>query len=100
MGYAHYELPDGREAGYGVEAECDAASCTTQIDRGLGYLCGQAPDGWRDESEPGCGKYFCGEHTYSHACPNPNGWDEDGKQKLDPEPDPEVLARYGGDLES
>lgn len=27
MGYAYYLLPDGREAGYGVEAECDADDC-------------------------------------------------------------------------
>jgi hypothetical protein len=70
MGYGYYLLPDGREAGYGVSAECDRDGCTTQIDRGLGWLCGSMPDGHRDESEPGCGRYFCGEHTADHDCPN------------------------------
>lgn len=71
MGYAHYTLPDGREAGYAVAAICDADRCTTKIDRGLDYLCGSAPDGWRDDEEPGCGRYFCGEHDADHDCPHP-----------------------------
>lgn len=73
MGYAYYVLPDGREAGYGVVATCDQPACVAQIDRGLGYLCGNDPDGWRDFSEPGCGLYFCGAHTYDHDCTNPDG---------------------------
>lgn len=77
MGFAYYVLPDGREAGYGVEATCDAEGCETRIDRGLGYLCGDSPDGWRDESEPGCGRYFCGAHEFDHDCPNPDGYDDD-----------------------
>ncbi|NKU21747.1 hypothetical protein GS907_24615 [Rhodococcus hoagii] len=79
MGYAHYVLPDGREAGYGVEAECDRPGCTARIDRGLGYLCGQNPDGYKDAEEPGCGRYFCPDHQASHDCPNPEcgAWDED-----------------------
>lgn len=71
MGYGYYVLPDGREAGYGVEAECDRPGCTTKIDRGLGYLCGRNPDGHRDAEEPGCGKYFCEAHSSSHDCTNP-----------------------------
>jgi hypothetical protein len=58
MGYASYTLPDGREGGYAVEAECDRDDCETAIDRGLGYLCGTRPGGWPF----GCGGYFCGEH--------------------------------------
>ena len=77
MGYGYYVLPDGREAGYGVEAECDAAGCPARIDRGLGYLCGNFPDGHRDDSESGCGRYFCPDHTYDHDCPNPDGQDEE-----------------------
>lgn len=73
MGYAYYLLPDGREAGYGVEAECDADDCTAVIDRGLGYLCGTAPDGHREPCEPGCGRYFCMDHHGTHDCPNPDG---------------------------
>lgn len=71
MGYGYYVLPDGREAGYGVEAECDHPDCATQIDRGLGYLCGVSPDGHRDCDEPGCGNYYCGHHEGNHDCPNP-----------------------------
>lgn len=77
MGYARYLLPDGREAGYGVEAECDRPGCPRRIDRGLAYLCGQHPDGHRDPSEPGCGYYFCPDHLGSHDCPNPDGEPED-----------------------
>lgn len=60
MGYAYYLLPDGREAGYSVEAECDEPGCDAQIDRGLGYLCGTDPGG----SEGSCGDYFCGRHLF------------------------------------
>lgn len=71
MGYANYSLPDGREAGYAVEATCDKPGCETKIDRGLGYLCGQNLDGWRDADQPGCGNYYCEAHRYGeHDCPN------------------------------
>jgi hypothetical protein len=77
MGYAHYVLADGREAGYGVEATCDEQGCTAEIDRGLGYLCGRTPGA----DEYGCGGYFCGEHLYSNnrcaRCVN-NPAEEDG----------------------
>jgi hypothetical protein len=33
----------------------------------------QPPRGHRDFSEPGCGRYFCGEHDVDHDCPNPDG---------------------------
>lgn len=79
MGYAYYVLPDGREAGYGVEAECDTADCIEKIDRGLGYLCGEHPAGHKAVDEPGCGKYFCEQHRYAHDCSAPEcgAWDED-----------------------
>ena len=72
MGYAHYNLPDGREAGYAVEATCDQPDCIEAIDRGLGYLCGSMPDGHRDPDDPGCGRYYCGEHQEqdTHGCSN------------------------------
>lgn len=69
MGYGYYLLPDGREAGYTVEAICDADGCNTEIDRGMDYLCGCSPDGRRDPNEPGCGKYHCEHHKYHHDCP-------------------------------
>lgn len=71
MGYGFYHLPDGREAGYSVEAECDVESCHAEIDRGIAYLCGDMPDGWRSGSDYGCGNYFCGEHQFDHECANP-----------------------------
>jgi len=75
MGYGYYVLPDGREAGYMVDVECDQPDCTEEINRGLAYLCGSNPDGHRDSEEPGCGKYFCYEHldTDVHDCPNSDG---------------------------
>ena len=60
MGYGYYVLPDGREAGYGVEATCDKDGCEEKIDRGLGYLCGVGPGG----SETSCGGYFCDAHLF------------------------------------
>jgi hypothetical protein len=60
MGYASYILPDGREAGYAVDATCDEAGCAAEIDRGLAYLCGNTPGG----DEYGCGDYFCGAHLH------------------------------------
>lgn len=72
MGYGQYELPDGRDAGYNVEALCDKTGCDTKIHRGLGHLCGTEPDGYRSLNEYGCGKYFCDTHLYDdHNCPNP-----------------------------
>lgn len=71
MGFGYYLLPDGREAGYGVEAGCDRDGCTERIGRGLGYLCGDNPDGYRDPDEPGCGNYYCDLHDADHDCPNP-----------------------------
>lgn len=83
MGYAHYVLPDGREAGYGVDATCDRAGCSVEIDRGLGYVCGSAPDGWRDDDEPGCGQYFCRDHQGDHDCPAPAcaAWSKSGNEQ-------------------
>lgn len=79
MGYGYYVLPDGREAGYGVEAECDAPGCCKRINRGLGHLCGEAPAGHEDPDMPGCGRYFCEAHRYTHACSKPQCqiWNDD-----------------------
>lgn len=62
MGYGSYVLPDGREAGYHVEAVCDEPGCEEVIDRGLGHLCGDSPLGLGLNT--GCGGYFCGEHHF------------------------------------
>ena len=84
MGYGSYVLPDGREAGYNVAAECDYSGCKQGIDRGLGYLCGGEPDGFRDPDEGGCGFYFCDTHICQtdHSCTNPDcgkySWVDEG----------------------
>ena len=65
MGWAHGVI-DGREVGYGVEAECDQPGCSAQIDRGLSFRCG----GY--DFDAGCGNYYCWEHLYvgdrCHRC--------------------------------
>ena len=40
MGYAYYELPSGKKAGYSVDAVCEHPGCTEKIDRGMSYACG------------------------------------------------------------
>jgi hypothetical protein len=56
-----------RWIGYGVPAYCDHPKCNTEIDRGLGYVCGGEPYG----GERGCGLFFCGEHLHvpGQLCP-------------------------------
>lgn len=49
---------DGREVGYRVDGVCEAEGCDAEIDLGLGYACGNMPDG----GAYGCGKYFCYDH--------------------------------------
>lgn len=59
MGYGYYEA-GGRPAGHLVLATCDKHGCGAEIDRGLGYLCGDEPEGHGRST--GCGGYFCSEH--------------------------------------
>lgn len=83
MGYAFYTLTDGREAGYTVEAPCDLNGCEATITRGLDHLCG---GGSRldNQSEPGCGDYFCPLHQRRHDCPTPPVFeDEDDATHVD-----------------
>lgn len=59
MGWAiGYDDHWQRDIGYGVPAYCDHPGCKTEIDRGLGYVCGGAPEG----GERGCGLFFCSAH--------------------------------------
>lgn len=55
-----------RDIGYGVPAKCDHPECGADIDRGLSYVCGNAPQG----GNHGCGLYFCADHLrgYRHLC--------------------------------
>ena len=64
MGWGYGIARDGREIGYVVDAVCDHPECTTEIDRGLGHLCGAM----HDEDQYGCTKYFCSAHVsyYTH----------------------------------
>ncbi len=53
----------GRDVGYAVPASCDHPGCTEIIDRGLAYVCGEAPG----VGEHGCGLFFCDTHrTYTY----------------------------------
>lgn len=65
MGWAYCgENRHGQIIGYGVEADCDEPGCTTTIDRGLGFLCGEMHD---DANT--CAKYYCGPHqTLINRC--------------------------------
>lgn len=60
-----------RDIGYGVPALCDHPDCTTGIDRGLSYVCGNAPYG----GDNGCGLYFCDRHLASV-------WDDEGEEVI------------------
>jgi hypothetical protein len=60
MGYGFYEA-HGRPCGYLVLATCDKRGCDVEIDRGLGWLCGDAPHSLGSD-EPGCGRYYCAAH--------------------------------------
>jgi hypothetical protein len=54
-----------RDVGYGVPAYCDFTECSTDIDRGLSFVCGgEAYGGSR-----GCGLFFCSKHLdHRHLC--------------------------------
>lgn len=47
-----------RDIGYGVPAQCDQPGCEESIDRGISFVCGNAPYG----GDNGCGLYFCYGH--------------------------------------
>lgn len=55
-----------RDIGYGVPAYCDHPGCKAEIDRGLGYVCGDDLYG----GERGCGLFFCADHQvgYDQTC--------------------------------
>lgn len=61
MGWSYGRNHEGREIGYGVEAECDQDGCDTKIDRGLAYVCGGMHDAGFGV---GCGRYFCHENSH------------------------------------
>lgn len=58
MGWSLGVNSEGRDVGYSVPATCDHPGCETDIDRGISYVCGCAPEG----GDHGCGLFFCGNH--------------------------------------
>jgi hypothetical protein len=56
-----------RDIGYGVPSICDHPGCTEEINRGLGYVCGEEPYG----GEKGCGLFFCERHR-GYRCKHKN----------------------------
>jgi hypothetical protein len=68
MGWAiGYDNRWKRDIGYGVPTICDHPKCNEEIDRGLGYVCGEDVYG----GEKGCGLFFCGKHQIGkhQRCP-------------------------------
>ena len=59
-----YDSKWKRDIGYGVPAKCDHPGCDAEIDRGLGYVCGDDVYGGVD----GCGLFFCGKHLFPMLC--------------------------------
>lgn len=98
MGYGTYDTTRG-PADYAVDDVCHAEGCTTEIDRGLAFLCGDDPH----SPAPGCGWWFCDKHLfYVHlggdtvvqlcpACAEAVGEDPDGE-------DPTDTAQEGTDV--
>lgn len=74
-----------RDIGYGVPAWCDHPGCNEKIDRGLSYVCGDAPYGGED----GCGLYFCGAH-HGQLCERCNN----GEEPFDPKPEHPEWIRH------
>ena len=66
MGWAHCgPNRHGQQTGYGVSAVCDEPGCDEQIDRGLGYLCGDNYIlGALHDHDFTCAKYYCEKHLF------------------------------------
>jgi hypothetical protein len=66
MGWGNCGLDSkGRPIGYMYEGICDHPGCNKEIDRGLGYACGDM----HGEDEVSCENYFCSEHLYFSDTP-------------------------------
>lgn len=70
-----------RDIGYGVPATCDFPGCGKEIDRGLGYVCGNGHPYGGDE---GCGLFFCGPHGGGRLCARCDV--EEGEEPREPFP--------------
>lgn len=88
MGWANCgEDSNGRPIGYAHEATCDHPGCDEEIDRGLGYACGEM----HGEDEMSCERYFCDKHLYGFDLPP---GDEDGAGHQDTAICAECLADW------
>jgi hypothetical protein len=56
-GYCGVNTDTGEEMGYTVKGVCHHIDCHTDINHGLGCLCGNM-----HQSGQTCGHYFCGKH--------------------------------------
>lgn len=74
-----YDPTWNRDIGYGVPAICDHPDCNEEIDRGLGYVCGNAPYG----GDSHCGLYFCPRHGGGTSCERC----DEGLEPFEPKPD-------------
>lgn len=85
-------MENGREIGYGVDAECDVPSCSAEINRGMAYRCGGTRNFAGEDA--GCGAYVCDEHNFFECCPLC-----DGPDNGDPPwgPDAEAIGRGSDD---
>ena len=68
-----------RDVGYGVPCICEYPGCNEEINRGLGYVCGDM----HGEDEDSCALYFCEKHGGISRCDRC----EDGKDPYEPKPD-------------
>ncbi len=64
MGWAYGTNDRGETVGYDVEDICNRDGCTTEIDRGLAYCCGNITSSAFGGDGPGCGMYFCAQHLF------------------------------------
>lgn len=77
MGWADCGEDDlGRPIGYSYEATCDHPDCGAEIDRGLGYACGGRHGEEGIAGQPGCPRYYCGDHLdpEDHGCDQLKEW--------------------------
>lgn len=72
-----------RDVGYGVPATCDDPDCETEIDRGLGHVCGGDIYG----GDHGCGLFFCCSHLAYAEGPQQCDRCIAGAEPFDPKPD-------------
>jgi hypothetical protein len=92
-----YDNKYKRDIGYGVPAICDHPDCNEEIDRGLGYVCGEDAYG----GDEGCGLFFCSGHSYT----NDNGVRVcerclNNKEEFEPKPDIDKWMHWKLDNES